>query len=217
MTESAPSLRGVRASKSENVIRRSVFLHLRKNAAEIVGVEKRLAASVVGERRERFLRIRVAVEIVEDSVSVVRGLSMQAGVLRFASARKRLQPAHIERINGHVGFHRSGRRRAQRGLIVHARLRNSVAEINDRFFLRDFPERLHDRLQREQFSIRGEGVVVGIVWRERSARFSRALRMNSSDPEIVALPLAGAVGSQRSQHFFLVVGEIEIDLHVRRE
>ena len=34
---------------------------------------------------------------------------------------------------------------------------------------------------------------------------------------VVALALAGAVGAQGRENFFLVVGEIEIDVHVRRE
>ena len=129
-------------------------------------------------------------------VAVVRGLPVQAGVLRFAARRKRLQAAHVERINRDVGFHRGGGRGAQCGLIVDAGLRDSVAEIDDRFFLRDFPERLHDRLQREKFSIGGEGVVVGVVGRERAAGFGRAFG-GAFGAGVVALALAGAVGAER--------------------
>ena len=129
---------------------------------------------------------------------------------------KRLQAAHVERIDRDVCFHRGGRRGAQRGLIVDAGLRDSVAEIDDRFFLRDFPERLHQRLECEKFSIGGEGVVIGVVGREGAAGFGCAFG-RTFGACVVALALAGTVGAQRREDFLLVVGEIEIDMHVRRE
>ncbi len=211
-----PSFAGFVAGETEDVIGGRVFLHLREDAAEVIGVEEGFAAGIVGERRKRFLRIRVAVEIVEDRVAVIRGLAVQAGVLRFPARRKRLQAANVEWINRDVCFHRGRRCGAQRGLIVDTGLRDPVAEIDDRFFLRDFPERLHDRLQREQLSIGGEGVVVRIVWRERAAGFSRTFG-RAFGASIVSLALAGAVRAQRRQNFFLIVGEIEIDVHVRRK
>src|ERR1700685_3043383 len=119
--------------------------------------------------------ICVAVEVVEDRVAVVGGLAVQAGVLSFSARRECLKATHVERINRNVGVHRGGRGGAQGGLIIDSGLRNSITEINDRFFLRDFSERLHDRLQSEQFSVGGEGVVVGVVGRERAAGSSRAL------------------------------------------
>src|SRR5579872_5870321 len=82
MTEAA-ILHGIRAGETKNIVGGRIFLHLCEDAAEIVGVEKGFAAGVVGERRKRFLGIRVAVEVVEDGVAVVGGLAVQAGVLRF--------------------------------------------------------------------------------------------------------------------------------------
>ena len=212
----AAVFRGIGAGEAEHVVRRRVFLHLREDAAEIVGIEEGFATGVIGERRKSFLRVGVAVEIVEDGAAVVRGLPVQAGVLRFAARRKRLQAAHVERIDGDVGFDRGCSRGAQRGLIVDAGLRDSVAEVDDRFFLRDFAERLHDRLQGEKFSIGGEGVVVGVVGRERATGFGARLR-GTFGAGVVSLALAGTVRAERRENFVFVVGEIEIDVHVGRE
>ncbi len=136
--------RMIRTGIAQNVVRRSIFLHLRKNAAEIVRIEERLPAGVRRQRRKRFLRRGIAVQIIQHGCATIRRLSMQAGILRFASSGKRLQPAHVERIDRDVGLYRSRRRCTQRGLIVHARLRNSIAEINQALFLRQLADSLND-------------------------------------------------------------------------
>ena len=46
----AAVFRGIRAGETEHVVSGRIFLHLREDAAEIVGVEKGFAAGVVGER-----------------------------------------------------------------------------------------------------------------------------------------------------------------------
>jgi len=60
----AAVLQRIVAGETENVIDRTVFLHLRKDAAEIVRIEERFSAGVSGNCSERVLRRRVAVEIV---------------------------------------------------------------------------------------------------------------------------------------------------------
>ena len=65
-TPEVPILQGIGARETQNVIRGSVFLHLRKYAAEVIVVEKGFSAGVIRERGESVLRVRVAIEIVEN-------------------------------------------------------------------------------------------------------------------------------------------------------
>src|ERR1700747_786190 len=81
----SPVLRVIRTRIAQNVVRRSVFLYLRKYSTEIVRIEKRFAAGVRGERRKRFLRGSVTVQVIQHGRAGIRRLPMQAGVLCFAS------------------------------------------------------------------------------------------------------------------------------------
>src|SRR5580704_14201496 len=123
-------------AEAENVVDGTIFLNLRKDAAEIVGIEESFSAGVRGKRCQGVLRSGVAVQIIQDGRAGIRGLTVQAGVLRFAARRKRLQSANVQRVNGSVGFDSSGGGGAESGLIVHAGLGDAVAEIDDAFLLR---------------------------------------------------------------------------------
>src|SRR5437879_13587471 len=101
---------GIAAGETEYVIDGAVFLHLRKDAAEIVGVEEGFSAGVGRERGKRVLGGGVAVEIVQRGCARVGGLAVQTGVLSFAARRKSLEAADIQRIDGGVGLRSEERR-----------------------------------------------------------------------------------------------------------
>ena len=56
---------GIVADEAQDVIRRSVLLHLGKDAAEIVRIEEGFSAGVGRKRREGFLRRGVVVQVVQ--------------------------------------------------------------------------------------------------------------------------------------------------------
>src|SRR6202035_5578308 len=126
MAESAVLCR-IAAGEAENVIDGTVFLNLGENTAEIVGVEEGFSTRVGGKRGERVLRRGIAVQIIECGCAGVSGLAVQAGVLRFATRRKGLEAADVERIDGSIGFDGSGGGGTQSGLVVHAGLGDTVA------------------------------------------------------------------------------------------
>ena len=138
---------------------------------------------------------------------------MQAGRLRFASRRKGLQAAEVHRVDGHVGLHRRGGGRAQRGLIVRPGLADSVAEINEALLLRELAERLHQRLQRQQFAVGAKGVVIGVISRERTPGF-RCSFGASSVSIVESLAFAGGVPGKRGRDFGLVFREVQIHAHI---
>src|SRR5271168_3846545 len=80
-----PILRGSAAGETEDVIRRAIFLHLRKNAGEIVGIKERFATSIGSERCQGVLRRGVRAEIVDDRCSGIRGNAVQACGLSFTA------------------------------------------------------------------------------------------------------------------------------------
>src|SRR5208337_4682395 len=138
--------RRIVAGESQNVIDGTVFLHLGEDAAEIIGIEEGFAAGVRGKRGEGVLGSGVAVQVVENRGAGVGGMPVQAGVLRFATRRKGLQAADVQGIDGGVGLHGGGRGGAQGRLVIHAGLRDAIAEINDALFLWELAERLHQGL-----------------------------------------------------------------------
>ena len=147
-----------------------------KYAAEIIGIEKRLAARVRRKRRERFLRSGIPTQIVQHGLARISRLPVQAGRLRLSSRRERLQAPDIHGIDRYVRFHRLRGCGAQRRLVVRACLADSVAKIDEAFFLREFAESLHQRLQSQQLAVRAEGVEIRIVHREGSACLRGAFR-----------------------------------------
>src|SRR5262244_654819 len=118
----SPVFEVIRTGIAKDVVSRRVLLYLREHATEIVGIKEGLPAGVSRQRGKSFLRGRVAVQIIQDGGAGVSGLSVEAGVLRFASAGKRLQATDVKRIDGNVGFHRRRSRGSQGGLIIHAGL-----------------------------------------------------------------------------------------------
>src|SRR5256884_6534196 len=141
----SPVLCRVVADETQNVVRRSVLLDLRKDSAEVVRIKKGLAASVGGKRRERFLGGGVVVQIVQYGLPGIGGLPVQARRLRLAARGKCLQAAEVHRIDGHVRLDRRGGGGAQSRLIVRAGLADAVAEADEAFLLREFAEPLQDR------------------------------------------------------------------------
>ncbi len=133
--------------------------------------------------------------------------------MRFAAGRESLETTDIDGINGDVGLDSGGSGGAQRGLIVHAGLADTVAEIDDGFFLGDFSERLHDGLQGEEFAVGVEGVVVGVIGGECAGGFGGSFGA-AGGAVVEALACAGCVCGEHAEDFGLVVGEIEIDAHV---
>src|SRR5260370_4518056 len=169
-------LQWVRTCKSKNVIRRAVFLHLRKRPAEIFSTEERFPARVSRQCRKSLLRSSIAAEVARTCCAIISRLSVQARVLRCTARREGLQAPNIHGIDRDVILHRRRSGRSQRRLVVVPGLADSIAEINQRFFLLDFSERLHGGLQRQQLPIGTKRVVIRVVGRERAARFPCPLR-----------------------------------------
>src|SRR5581483_2873545 len=94
--------------------------------------------------------------------------STQTRALRFASRRKRLQAAYIERVESNVRLHGGVDGSSQLHLIFNSGTAHAVAEVNDRFLLIDLGQRLGNRLNRLQLAIGIELVVLGVVGDERS-------------------------------------------------
>ena len=138
---------------------------------------------------------------------------MQAGRLRRAARRQRFQPANIERINRHVRLDRRGRRGPQRRLVVDVRTADSVAEIDDRFLLRDLAEPLHQGLQRQQLAIGVKLVVVGVVYREGTARLRSAFRA-PGPVALKALSLSRRVSGECAKDLRFVACKVQI--HAQR-
>ena len=207
-------LQRIIARKAEHVICGTVLLNLGKYAAEIIRIEKRLAARVRRKGCQRFLRSGVSTQIVQHGLARISRLPVQAGRLCFSSRREGLQAADIQRIDRYVGFHRRRGRGAQRRLVVRPRLADSVAEIDEALFLREFAKRLHQRLQRQELAVGVEGVEIGVVRGKRSARFCRPLRASRA-AVFEALALSGMECGQRRQQFGLVIREIQVHTHVR--
>ena len=210
----SPVLCRVVADETQNVVRRSVLLDLRKDSAEVVRIKKGLAASVGGKRRERFLGGGVVVQIVQYGLPGIGGLPVQARRLRLAARGKCLQAAEVHRIDGHVRLDRRGGGGAQSRLIVRAGLADAVAEADEAFLLREFAEPLHDGFERQQFSVGAKGVVVGIIRRERTAGFRRSFGAAGA-AVVKSLAFAGGVGGKSRQQLSLVVGKIQIDAQIR--
>ena len=141
---------------------------------------------------------------------------MQAGRLRFSSRGERLQAPYIHRIDGYVGLHSRCGRGPHGGLVVGTRLGYSVAEVDEALFLGELAQRLHQRLQSQQFAVRAERVEIRVVSRKGSARFCCAFRA-SRVAVFKSLALAGVVRGKGRQQFGLVVSEIQVHMHVRCE
>ena len=210
----APVFQGIVAREAQDVVRGGVFLNLRKHAAEIVGIEKGLAARIGGKRCQRLLRTQIVIQIVQHGLAGIRRLPVQAGCLGFAAWRKGLEPAPVHRIDGDVGLHGGGGRPAKCRLIVHAGLADSIAEINEALLLRELAERLHQGLQRQQFAVRAEGVVVRVVGREGAAGLG--LSFGTPGAAVVeSLAFSGSVCGKGREDSRLVIREIQVHAHVR--
>src|SRR5260370_9604036 len=98
-------LQWVRTCKSKNVIRRAVFLHLRKPPAEIVRIEERFPARVSRQCRKSLLRSSIAAEVARNCCAIISRLSVQARVLRFTARREGLQAPNIHGIDRAVILH----------------------------------------------------------------------------------------------------------------
>src|ERR1700693_3102080 len=138
---------------------------------------------------------------------------MQAGGLRLVARGKRLEAANINGIDGDIGFDGGGGGGAECGLIIHAGLAYTVAEINQTFLLRNGAEGLHDGLQSEEFAIGAEGVVVGVVGRVGAASF-RGTFGRAGGTIFETLAFAGIVGGELRENFGAIGSEIEIDFEI---
>ena len=98
-------------------------------------------------------------------------------------------------------------------MIVDARLRNTITEKNDRFLLRNFSQRHHHGLQRDQFAVGVKGVVVGVVGGKRTARLRGAFR-GAGQAVVEALARSRRKGREDGPQLGAVIGEIHIHLQV---
>ncbi len=135
------------AGVAQHVVHRAVSLHAVEDLAEIVTVQEGFAAGVGSQRGERFLAGKVGIQCVLYSRAGVHGRTAQAGGRCRAAGRHSFEPASIERVNGHVGFHRGVDRGAQSRLVLNPRLSHAAGKINQRLLLIELGQHLANGLQ----------------------------------------------------------------------
>ena len=156
--------RRVGARIANQVVRRRVGDDLRVDAAEVVGVEERLAARVARERDERVLARRLAVELPRHAAAGEHRRPAAAARLAGGAARHdRRQAARVDGIDRDVGLHGAVDRRAQLHLVVLAALGHAAAEIDDRLLLLDRRQRVGQLLDGGEAAIGVEDVELAVV------------------------------------------------------
>ena len=154
----------VAAGVAEHVVRRRIGDHPGVDAGEVVGVEECPAPGVAGERDERVLARRLAVELARHAAAREhRGAAAAARLAGGAAGDDRLEAAGVDRIDRDVGLDRAVDRRAQLDLVVLAALRHAAAEIDNRLLLLDRRQRVRQLLERRQPAVGVEDVELRIV------------------------------------------------------
>ena len=204
--------RRVVAAIAENVIRRCIVLHFRKDLVKVVGIEESLAAGICGERGQCLLRGGIGVELIKNRLSRVRRNTAQAGVAGQASGRHRFEATNVHRIDGHIRLHRGIGRSAQRGLILDTGTAHAIAEVDNRLLLLDPAQLVYERLQSLELAISVELVVVAIVSNVRATSIRSALGRSGLGAIRHALPFGRVVGMQLLGEQLLIGCEVLVNL-----
>src|SRR5262245_60623856 len=78
-------LLSIRADVTKQVIKRSIFVNLRKRRREVIGVEECSPAGVVRQRDQRFLRAKISIVLAQDSSARINGTAAANTAARWGT------------------------------------------------------------------------------------------------------------------------------------
>ena len=159
----------MRAVVADDVVAAHRFGGLHDAEREIVVVEHRLAAGVLGEGVQRVLR---SLEVRGGGIGELAGEHADAAgraPRRVAERSRRHEAARVDRVERDVRANRGVDRGAQLRLVVGAVEAQAAGEVDQRLLLGQRPQHRDRRLQRGQLTIGVEDVELGVVLSERRA------------------------------------------------
>ena len=180
----ASVLSGVRAGEADDVVAANRRRSLHDPERQIVVVEQRFAAGVLGQAVERVLR---PLEVAHHVLRGLPGQQPETGRRRLRGVperRHRHEPARVDRKDRHVRANGRVDRRAQLRLVVHAVQPQAARKVDERFFLGQIPQHRRRCLQCRQLAIRVQDVELRIVLPECRADIRRLIRHVAGVPPL---------------------------------
>ena len=160
---------GVGAVVAEHVVARHRLRRLRNAQREVVVIEHRMTARVLGERVQRVLRSLKRRQRVLRLLTVEHPDAARGRPRRVAERRLGYQASGVDGVQRHVGANGGVRRRAQLRLVVDAVETKPAGEIDERLLLRQTAQHRGCRLKCRQLTIRVQDAELRVVLAERGA------------------------------------------------